>query len=250
MFRFIYKTTNILNGMYYIGMHRTDNIEDKYLGSGRRLLKAIKEFGKENFIREIIQFAQSDEEVMALEKYYVSSEVVNDPLSYNMMTGGAGRLSFGEENNLSEEGYQRLVESGKRYSGENNPFYGKEHTNETKSLLSALASSRIGSKNSFFGKTHSEEFKKNISELKKGKNKTNTPEINIRAWNKSTGWWCTPLGCFVSDRDAAFFSNIGRNCIRAWCKNPKKVVKPNYQIPEQYWGKTWEGNGFTFIPKA
>lgn len=249
MFRFIYKTTNNLNGMYYIGMHRTDDLDDGYLGSGRKLVKAFAEQGRSSFTKEILEFAETDEELMALEKYYVNKDIVQDENSYNMTTGGAGRLSYGESCNFSEEGLERLRESGKRYAGENNPFYGKNHTEETLEILSAKASERVGERNSFFGRTHSDEFKRKASEIRLGKNKSNTPSITIRSWNQSSGWWCTPTGCFTNDRDAALFTNVGRNCIRAWCKNPDKVVRKNYQIPEQYWGKTWRENGFYFKSK-
>jgi hypothetical protein len=43
---FIYKTTNLLNGKYYIGMHVTNQIDDGYLGSGKYLNNAIKKYGK------------------------------------------------------------------------------------------------------------------------------------------------------------------------------------------------------------
>lgn len=160
MYRFIYKTVNNFTVQYYIGVHRTDNIDDGYIGSGRQLLKAVRELGKSNFKTYILEFAETDQEAFALEKKYVTKEIVNDPLSYNMTTGGAGRLSYGEECNFSEEGLARLVESGKRYAGQANPFYGKAHSEETKEHLSLLASQKIGEKNPFYGKTHSEEFKK------------------------------------------------------------------------------------------
>lgn len=50
----IYKTTNIKNGKYYIGKHQTENENDSYLGSGIALKKAIKKFGKNSFIKEIL----------------------------------------------------------------------------------------------------------------------------------------------------------------------------------------------------
>jgi len=38
----IYKTINTINEKYYIGMHRTNDPYDSYLGSGVSLNKAIK----------------------------------------------------------------------------------------------------------------------------------------------------------------------------------------------------------------
>ena len=43
---FIYKTTNLVNGMIYVGQHNGKNKD--YLGSGVGLVKAIKEFGENN----------------------------------------------------------------------------------------------------------------------------------------------------------------------------------------------------------
>ena len=52
----LYKTTNLVNGKIYIGVHSTDNLDDGYLGSGVALLAAIKEYGKKSFKRDILKF--------------------------------------------------------------------------------------------------------------------------------------------------------------------------------------------------
>ena len=46
----IYKTTNIINNMEYIGKRVTEDINDSYLGSGKHLKRAIKKYGIKNFI--------------------------------------------------------------------------------------------------------------------------------------------------------------------------------------------------------
>lgn len=49
-------------------------------------------------------------------------------------------------------------------NGQNNPFYGKKHSEESRNKMG-----RSGSQNYMFGKTHSEEVKKNISDFRRGR---------------------------------------------------------------------------------
>lgn len=50
---FIYKTTNLINKLIYIGQSQTNN--PYYFGSGKNIEIAIREYGKKNFIKEIIE---------------------------------------------------------------------------------------------------------------------------------------------------------------------------------------------------
>jgi Putative endonuclease segE, GIY-YIG domain len=86
---FIYITTNLTNGMKYVGKH--SRFDDTYLGSGLRLKEAIEELGEENFEREIIAFAYTAEQLNMLEKMYIDTlNAVNDPNFYNLAPGGDG----------------------------------------------------------------------------------------------------------------------------------------------------------------
>ena len=49
----VYETTNLINGKYYIGVHRKNG--KNYLGSGKILIYAIKKYGRDNFMREILR---------------------------------------------------------------------------------------------------------------------------------------------------------------------------------------------------
>jgi hypothetical protein len=53
-FHYVYKTTNLVNGMFYIGVHSSNVLEDGYLGSGTAVSRAVREFGKDKFVRKII----------------------------------------------------------------------------------------------------------------------------------------------------------------------------------------------------
>ena len=56
---YIYKTTCNVTKRYYIGMHSTTNLEDGYLGSGKRLRYSIRKYGKENHTSPTIRIVPS-----------------------------------------------------------------------------------------------------------------------------------------------------------------------------------------------
>lgn len=64
----VYKITNKLNEKYYIGVHKTDNPYDNYMGSGKAIKNAIEKYGVENFTKEILLVTQTKEEAYSLEK--------------------------------------------------------------------------------------------------------------------------------------------------------------------------------------
>ena len=100
MYYFIYKTTNKINGKYYIGMHKTDNLEDGYLGSGIHFKRALEKYGKENFEREILEYCNYDEEMHLAEARYITEDVVNDKNSYNLKLGGDGGWDYVNSHHL------------------------------------------------------------------------------------------------------------------------------------------------------
>ncbi len=85
---FIYKITNLVNGKIYVGQHKTHNIDDGYLGSGKLLFHAIKKYGKASFRRDIIEFCDK-ETVNDREVYWVSFLNSTDRgVGYNICNGG------------------------------------------------------------------------------------------------------------------------------------------------------------------
>lgn len=67
----IYKITNLLDGKIYIGQHITSNLDDGYMGSGCRIIKAIKKYGVENFRKEWLMFCEDEEELNYMERVFV-----------------------------------------------------------------------------------------------------------------------------------------------------------------------------------
>lgn len=111
----IYKTTNTINGKFYIGQHRTDNLNDGYLGSGKLLKRAIAKYGAENFHKEILYICESEKQMNTLEKILV---VPDEELNYNLCLGGNGGQNKGiprtEEEKRKMKGKKRTEEQKQR----------------------------------------------------------------------------------------------------------------------------------------
>ena len=118
------------------------------------------------------------EELIALGLYY------NRPASELIfLTSREHSRLHNKGKKMSEEFCRKNSESHK---GENNPFYGKHHSEEAKKkMMEARKGKHLGKDNSFYGKHHSEEFRKKIGEINKVKMKGmrffNNGKINIRA---------------------------------------------------------------------
>ena len=69
-------------------MHSTDDLDDGYMGSGTKLLKDIKEYGADRYTREILEFADSREELVKLEAEIVTENVANNWYCLNKVVGG------------------------------------------------------------------------------------------------------------------------------------------------------------------
>jgi group I intron endonuclease len=143
MYHFLYKTTNLINWKYYLGIHSTENLDDNYLGSGTVLQTAIKKYGRKNFSREILMLADSREELIEFEKLAVTQIEVENPQCYNMVIGGnAPPIMTGKKH--SGETKKKISE---KMSGENHPQYGKKHSGETKKKISEKRSGKMSGKN-------------------------------------------------------------------------------------------------------
>jgi hypothetical protein len=106
-YNYVYKITCTLNNKVYIGVHRTDNLDDDYMGSGTILKRAINLHGKEHFIKEILQFFDTYKEALEYEASIVTTDFINESTNYNIRTGGYGKCSWSED-------YRRVMSSGRK----------------------------------------------------------------------------------------------------------------------------------------
>jgi len=93
----IYKTTNLITNKIYIGQDKNNN--PNYLGSGEKLKKAFKKYGKENFIKETLEVCLNEDHMNEREVYWISFyNSRNKKIGYNISEGGKeGDRKIGHE---------------------------------------------------------------------------------------------------------------------------------------------------------
>lgn len=102
---YVYLTTNLLNGNRYIGQHcfNKPHIDSNYHGSGRLISRAIKKFGRNNFVSKVLFWAATKEELDCKEIEYIEAfHAVERKTFYNIWYDASGFIS-----------------------GEKHPFYGR-----------------------------------------------------------------------------------------------------------------------------
>jgi group I intron endonuclease len=173
---YIYITTNKINGKKYVGKcQRTVEKSEHYLGSGNLLKHSIKKYGKDNFIKEILEKNLNLSNIQDRERYWIKILDTKFPKGYNLTDGGEGLL------NPTDETRKRMSEKNKKLSGVNSPKYGKPVSEETKKKISEKLKNRYRSpetiekhKQKMLGRITSKETKKKMSDSKKGKKHTPT----------------------------------------------------------------------------
>ena len=88
MYYYLYEIKNKLNGMMYVGIHKTKNINDGYMGSGKAIGNAIKKHGIENFEKTILANFDNEESMRLAEEMYVNDDFLARPDVYNIVNGG------------------------------------------------------------------------------------------------------------------------------------------------------------------
>lgn len=186
----IYKTTNLINGLIYIGKACGKSVSNGYLGSGAKLKQDITKYGKDAFNRVTIDAAESRADQCKKEIFWIAFYRVNLGRGslYNIADGGQDGGNFwGEKENHPMYGKHHSEEakfkigsaSKKRNSGESNPMFQHEYSIETKVKMSTHAKERFknkenhpffgktGSKSPHYGKHCSEETKQKMSNARK-----------------------------------------------------------------------------------
>jgi hypothetical protein len=91
IYRYIYKITctrGRYKDHYYFGQHTTDNLDDEYKGSGKKLRDYYKKHPND-YVKEIISFHNSQEELNQAE-INIINKYLNDNKCLNIAEGGKG----------------------------------------------------------------------------------------------------------------------------------------------------------------
>lgn len=156
----IYITTNKINGKKYIGKEKHNN--PNYLGSGVKLLHAIKKYGKENFTKNIIEKCINEEHMNEREKFWIQHHnAANSKTFYNLAEGGeGGNTRIGFTKKQKEEYYNKIAKTKKE-----NPTNWKPSLE----LRAKWSKIRKGKPNKYKGVSKKELFGENYTAPNKGK---------------------------------------------------------------------------------
>lgn len=179
----VYKTINIVNHHYYVGVHKTNDPQDDYLGSGKILKRAVAKYGRESFVKQILVQCATAEEAFAIEQRVINN-YWGDPMCYNLVKGGHGGFDYLNATGLNTKGSKKVMaalrarmqedsdfanrvqaaalagrarwnatEDGRAHYLRHPPplFTGRVHTAEARQKQSIAGRKRTGSKNSQFG---------------------------------------------------------------------------------------------------
>ena len=89
----VYHTENAVNGNFYIGVHKTTDPDDEYLGSGKVLKWAIAKYGRGAF-RKVVLFEFEDAESAFVKEAELIAEAKQSSQCYNLKQGGLGGFEF------------------------------------------------------------------------------------------------------------------------------------------------------------
>lgn len=156
----VYKTTCVITNRFYIGLHSTDDLDDKYLGSGKRLRRSVLKHGVDNHVREIIFMGASREEASDYEKAILTEEFRSNP---NCLNCGPGGLGASDRPATSEETSKKLSAASKKYVRTKEWYEKIVATRKAGVGYGKSEEEREKIRKALTGKTLSEEHKKKIS---------------------------------------------------------------------------------------
>jgi hypothetical protein len=112
---YLYQITNNVNNKIYVGVHKTKDLNDGYMGSGKIIKRAINKHGIDNFTKVILEQFDNAEAMYAKEKEIVTPEFLLREDTYNLRRGGSGGFDY-----INKTGKNLYGTNGIGYHGSKN----------------------------------------------------------------------------------------------------------------------------------
>ena len=209
----IYQIVNLIDGKKYIGSSKNlYNRKSKHIYTLRTnshrncyLQRAFNKYGEANFSFEVIEFINTEEELLPREQYYIELyQVCDRDKGYNLVVDATRNI-------LSDEILVKIKENN---TGCKNPMYGKNHSLETKLRISNINK----------GKTFSKEQCKKLSLAHKGKNNSSYSKTGALNSN-SKKVICIETGVIYNCMlEASRINNISYGGISECCRGNRNTV--------------------------
>lgn len=126
MHYYLYEIKNNINNKIYVGVHKTNTLNDGYMGSGKIIQQAIKKYGLDNFTKTILETFDSQEAMFVREREVVNEVFLAREDVYNLRQGGLGGFDY-----INSSGIVK--------------FGGKTHSVETKQKIGEKSLNRPAS---------------------------------------------------------------------------------------------------------
>ena len=229
----VYMHTNKTNNKVYVGVTskrpeaRWDN-GNGYKKKQPVFWNAIRKYGWDGFEHIIFADGLSKSEAMKMEKslialYQSNCRRYRDPeYGYNETDGGDGmngwtpteesrqKMSQSAKDRVARLGYNPIFDENKY--GENNPFYGHVHTEESKQKMrESKFGKMVGENNPMYGKKHTEETRKKMSENHADFSGENHPRYgHFEQYSKVDSGKARRVYCIELDRIFASMEHVKR----------------------------------------
>jgi hypothetical protein len=233
-YHYLYKTTCLINNRFYYGIHSTYNLKDGYLGSGAAIRKSIWKYGKENHVKEIVEFFKNREDLCKRESQIVNEDLLKNENCMNLILGGGNILPISGSITYNKM-YSSDVQRSRQARGVEKMNWLRENDQEWKKRYSEKQStaqkklveegtSHCLTGNNFRGKNHSCKTRFLMSES----HKKNGDQQGIKNSQYGTCWIHDPIQKInkkIKKDDLSFYLEIG------WTKGRK--LKFSVQCPDR-----------------
>ena len=148
MYGIIYKLTCLISWKVYVGQ-TTKTLDERFIQHSRTdslIGKAIRKYGAENFLREVLEVCDTPEQLNERERYWIRELNSKVPNGYNLTDGGAigwthlpqTRANISAARKGKPLSQKHRAKIGAAVSGEKNGFFGKHHTPEALAKMAEI----------------------------------------------------------------------------------------------------------------